>query len=60
MAHWALWGSSDPFATTSTLGRRLGIKQLADIFDDLALGPHVHVWIGLSGNGPKLRRNLDQ
>ena len=41
---------------TSTLGRRLGIKQLAGIFDDLALGPHGHVWIDLSGNGPKLRK----
>ena len=58
MNHWALWRSSDSFVT-NTLGRQLlGIKQLADIFDDLELGAHDHVWIDLSGNGPKLRKNL--
>ena len=57
MNHWALWRSSDSFVT-NTLGRRLGIKQLAGIFDDLVLGPHGHVWIDLSGNGPKLCKNL--
>ena len=57
MNHWALWGSSDSFVT-STLGRRLGIKQLGDIFDELELGAHDYVWVDLSGNGPKPRENL--
>ena len=57
MNHWALWRSSDSFVT-NTLGRRLGIKQLGEIFDDLELGPHDHVWVDLSGMGPKLRKNL--
>ena len=57
MNHWALWRSSDSFVT-NTLGRRLGIKQLGDIFDELELGAHDYVWVDLSGNGPKLRKNL--
>ena len=58
MNHWALWRSSDSFVT-NTLGRRLGIKQLGDIFDDLELGAHDYVWVDLSGNGPKLTQESD-
>ena len=58
MNHWALWRSSDSFVT-NTLGRRLGIKQLGDIFDDLELGAHDYVWVDLSGNGPKLTQKSD-
>ena len=59
MNHWALWRSSDSLVM-NTLGRRLGIKQLADIFDELQLGPHEFVWCDLSGNGPRLRKGLTQ
>ena len=55
MNHWALWRSSDSFVT-NTLGRRLGIKQLGDIFDELELGAHDYVWVDLSGNGPSYAR----
>ena len=57
MNHWALWKSSDALVT-NMLGRRLGIKQLADIFSELEMGPHDHIWIDLSGNGPRLRKNI--
>ena len=57
MNHWALWRSSDSYVM-NTLGRRLGIKHLADVFDELELGPHDFVWCDLSGNGPRLRMNL--
>ena len=46
MNHWALWRSSDSFVT-NTLGRRLGIKNLGDIFDELDLGAHDYVWVDL-------------
>ena len=56
MNHWALWRSSDSYVM-STLGRRLGINHLADVFGELELGPHDFVWCYLSGNGPRLRKN---
>ena len=46
MNHWAPWRSSDSYVrSTSTLGRRLGIKQLGTIFEDLELGPHEFIWV---------------
>ena len=57
--HWALWRSSDSIVL-NTLGRRLGIKGLSDIFKDLELGPHDHIWVDLSSNGPTLRKNITQ
>ena len=47
MNHWALWRSSDALVT-NMLGRRLGVKGLSDIFSDLSLGPHDHVWLDLT------------
>ena len=55
--HWALWRSSDAFVL-NTLGRRLGIKGLADIYKELNMGAHDHIWIDLSSNGPPLRKNI--
>ena len=57
--HWALWRSSDSIVV-NTLGRRLDIKGLSDIFKDLDLGPHDHIWIDLTGNGPTLKKNITQ
>ena len=59
MNHWALWRSSDALVT-NMLGRRLGVKGLSDIFSDLSLGPHDHVWVDLTGHGPPLRKNIVQ
>ena len=47
-------------ASGATLGRRLGIKKVADIFTDLDMGPHGHIWIDLTGHAPPLRRNILQ
>ena len=55
--HWALWRSSDAFVL-NTLGRRLGIKGLADIYKELETGAHDHIWVDLSSNGPPLRKNI--
>ena len=57
--HWLLWRSSDAYVA-NTLGRRLGYKNLNDLFRELDFGPHDHLWIDLSGNGPPLRRNTTQ
>ena len=55
--HWALWRSSDTMVM-NTLGRRLGIKNLSEIFDDLDMQPHDHIWLDLSGFGPPIRKNI--
>ena len=57
--HWALWRSSDAFVL-NTLGRRLGVKGLADIYKELEMGAHDHIWVDLSSNGPPLRKNITQ
>jgi hypothetical protein len=59
MNHWALWRSSDALVT-NMLGRRLGVEGLSDIFSDLSLGPHDHVWLDLTGHAPPLRKNILQ
>jgi hypothetical protein len=43
-----------------TLGRRLGIKDMHEIFDELNFGKHDSLWIDMSGSGPTLRKNLTQ
>ena len=57
--HWALWRNPDTIVT-STIGRRLGIKNLHEVFSALNFGPHDSLWIDLSGHGPALRKNIDQ
>ena len=57
--HWLLWRSSDAYVV-NTLGRRLGYKNLNDVFTQLNFGPHEHLWLDLSGNGPPLRRNISE
>lgn len=55
--HWLIWRASDAFVVNN-LGRRLGIKNMADIFKDLDFGAHDHLWVDLSGNGPPSRKNI--
>ena len=43
-----------------TLGRRLGIKDMHEIFDELDFGKHDSLWIDMSGYGPLLRKNLTE
>jgi len=31
---------------------------LADIYKELDMGAHDHIWIDLSSNGPPLRKNI--
>ena len=55
MNHWALWRSVR-LIVTNTLGRRLGIKQLADIFDELNSGLMTMYGSISHGNGPSYAR----
>ena len=57
--HFRIWRASDAFVVNN-LGRRLGIKNMAEIFreKELDFGPHDHLWVDLSGNGPPLRKNI--
>ena len=43
-----------------TLGRRLGIKDMHEIFEELNFGKHDSLWIDMSGYGPLLRKNLTE
>ena len=57
--HWAIWRNPDTLVL-NTIGRRLGIKDLHEVFDEVGFGPHDSLWIDLSGHGPPLRKNITQ